>query len=62
MLDARLGYTTPDGRWSVAAFGKNLTNEAYFTNQILTGTVYGAEFVGPLGPPRTYGVEIGFNF
>lgn len=62
VLDARLGYTTPNGRWSVAAFGKNLTDETYFTNQILTGTVYGAEFVGPLGPPRTYGVEIGFNF
>lgn len=62
LLDARLAYTTPNGRWSVAAFGKNLTDETYFTNQILTGTVYGAEFVGPLGPPRTYGVEFGFRF
>lgn len=57
MLDARLAYTTPSGQWTLAAFGKNLTDEAYFTNQILTGTVYGAEFVGPLAPPRTYGIE-----
>lgn len=62
LLDARLAYTAADGRWSVAAFGKNLTNETYFTNQILTGTVYGAEFVGPLGPPRTYGVELAYRF
>lgn len=57
LLDARLAYTTPSGQWTLAAFGKNLTDEAYFTNQILTGTVYGAEFVGPLAPPRTYGLE-----
>ncbi|WFL76290.1 TonB-dependent receptor [Altererythrobacter arenosus] len=62
LLDARLAYTGASGWWSVTAFGKNLTNETYFTNQILTGTVYGAEFVGPLGPPRTYGIEVSVRF
>lgn len=62
LLDARLAYSGADRRWSIALFGKNLTNEAYFTNQILTGTVYGGEFVGSMGPPRTYGIELRANF
>jgi iron complex outermembrane receptor protein len=62
LLRASLGFTSADDRWSVRLFGDNLTGETYFTNQILTGTVYGAEFVGPLGAPRTYGVDLRFNF
>lgn len=48
--------------WRLALFGKNLTDEEYFTNQILTGSLYGAEFVGALGAPRTAGVELSFQF
>tara|TARA_R110002020_G_scaffold106578_1_gene248023 strand:+ start:1 stop:1530 length:1530 start_codon:yes stop_codon:yes gene_type:complete len=62
LLRASLGFTSADDRWSVRLFGDNLTGETYFTNQILTGTVYGAEFVGPLGAPRTYGVDLRFSF
>ena len=62
LLNARIAYRTPDRRYSVALFGNNLTDEVYFSNQILTGTVYGAEFVGPLGPPATYGIEFRANF
>ncbi|MEH6789147.1 TonB-dependent receptor [Parasphingorhabdus sp.] len=62
LLRASLSFTSADDRWSVRLFGDNLTGETYFTNQILTGTVYGAEFVGPLGAPRTYGVDLRFNF
>ena len=62
LLRASLGFTSADDRWSVRLFGDNLTGETYFTNQILTGTVYGAEFVGPLGSPSTYGVDLRFNF
>jgi iron complex outermembrane receptor protein len=62
LLRASLGFTSADEKWSVRLFGDNLTGETYFTNQILTGTVYGAEFVGPLGTPSTYGVDLRFNF
>ena len=62
LLRASLGFTSADDKWSVRLFGDNLTGETYFTNQILTGTVYGAEFVGPLGSPSTYGVDLRFNF
>ncbi len=62
VTNARLTLESEDMTWSVSAFGKNLSDETYFTNQILTGTVYGAEFVGSLAPPRTYGVEATYRF
>lgn len=62
ILNARAEFFSSEGGWSIAAFGKNLTDEVYFTNQILTGTVYGAEFVGTLGAPRTYGIEVNLKF
>jgi len=62
ILNARAELMSSEGKWSLAAYGKNLTDELYFANQILTGTFYGAEFVGSLGAPRTYGLELKVNF
>ncbi|ASK86973.1 TonB-dependent receptor [Sphingorhabdus sp. SMR4y] len=62
LLRASLGFTSADDKWGIRLFGDNLTGKTYFTNQILTGGFYGAEFVGPLGAPRTYGVDLRFNF
>ncbi|WP_081811399.1 TonB-dependent receptor [Hyphomonas beringensis] len=59
---ARAAYTPANGRYTVALFGENLFDETYFTNQILTGTTYGAEFVGTLGAPRTFGIELSTQF
>ncbi len=61
VLNVRAEYRIED-RWRVAVFGKNISDETYFNNQILTGTVYGAEFVGTLGDPKTYGVEVSLDF
>lgn len=62
ILNARAELMSENGKWSIAAFGKNLTDEVYFSNMILSGTVYGAEFIGSLGTPRTYGLELNLNF
>lgn len=62
LLGARARWASPDERWQVTAFAENLTDERYFTNLVLTGAFYGAEFIGPLGPPRTYGVEVSYRF
>lgn len=62
IVRARASYQPKDGRYQIAFFGENLTDETYFTNQILTGTTYGAEFVGSLGAPMTYGIEISTQF
>jgi iron complex outermembrane receptor protein len=61
LFNARAEYRYRDGKWSLALFGRNLGDEAYFSNQILTGTFYGAEFVGSLGAPRTYGLEFRYQ-
>lgn len=62
IFNARAEWYAGNGKWGVAAFGKNLNDEDYFSNMILDGTVYGAEFIGSLGAPRTYGVEFNYKF
>lgn len=62
VFNMRVALDSEDERWTVAAFAKNLTDEVYFSNQILTGTVYGSEMVGYLAPPRTYGVTAMYRF
>jgi iron complex outermembrane receptor protein len=54
--DGRIIYSEPQDRWSVALWGKNLSNEVTRTFQ---GTFLGANF-GAYAPPRTYGVT--FNW
>ena len=34
LVDARLSYYDPEGRWEVGAWGKNLTDEEYFQNTV----------------------------
>nr|WP_321359407.1 TonB-dependent receptor [uncultured Hyphomonas sp.] len=62
LLRARASYEPNNGRYKIALFGENLTDEKYFTNQILTGTTYGAEFVGSLGAPTIFGIELSTTF
>ncbi len=58
LWNAYLTYTSPDGRWTVAAWGKNLDNEVYVL-QIYPSALLGMR--GLLAPPRTYGVRVGFS-
>jgi len=53
LLDARIGWTSTDGQWEVALWGKNLTNEGYFAHTY----VIGPGVIGVWGPPKTYGVS-----
>ena len=55
-IDARVSATSPDGRWEVALWGKNLTDEtvATYANAFAP---YGLVVV-PYAPPRTYGVTL----
>jgi iron complex outermembrane receptor protein len=63
LLNARLEYDAPGGRWSAAAFGTNLTNEYYL--------IGGVDFAGgytvgtkelDVGRPREWGVELRARF
>lgn len=60
IVDANVQYTAPDGRLTVNAWGKNLTDEfvlsgafAVSTSRTITGTYL---------PPRQYGVSVGYTF
>ena len=61
VLNARLGYAAEDGRWSVAAFGDNLTNEKYrvyaFDSSLFAGVV-----AGVYAKPRTWGITGTWRF
>jgi iron complex outermembrane receptor protein len=60
-IDATVTYTDPSGRWSLAAYARNLGNEAYRTGAGVHA------FAPPLtyatiAPPRTMGVRLRLSF
>ena len=61
VANARIGYATENGRWEVAAFVNNLTEEEYrvyaFDSSLFSGVV-----AGVYGKPRTYGVTASWRF
>ena len=61
VANARIGYAAENGRWSVAGFVDNLTNEKYrvyaFDSSLFAGVV-----AGVYAKPRTYGVTASFRF
>lgn len=61
-LDLRLALTSPS-RWTFAAFGRNVTDEVYFTGVIpatAAGAVIGQQRI--VGRPATYGISLGYAF
>jgi outer membrane receptor protein involved in Fe transport len=63
LLNARLQYDSPNRDWSISAFGNNLTNVFYTLNETPfdTGFTVGMRLKDP-GRPRSYGIELSFNF
>jgi iron complex outermembrane receptor protein len=61
VANARIGYGAEDGRWNVAAFVDNLTNEKYrvyaFDSSLFAGVV-----AGVYAKPRTYGLTATWRF
>ncbi|MCI4644601.1 MAG: TonB-dependent receptor [Hyphomonadaceae bacterium] len=58
LLGGRLALSPKDERWEVAVFGRNLTDEYYWTN-VGTRTDTTIRWAGM---PRTYGLEVTFNY
>ncbi len=58
--NARISYTSPDGKWELAAWGQNLFDEEYFTHS-WPAQPFASGF-GAAAPPRTYGVTASVNF
>lgn len=59
LLNARLSYA--EGPWTVAIWGKNLTDKWYFPNAINVEGSYGSDY-RIRAAPRTFGVEVGMKF
>ena len=61
VANARIGYAAENGRWEVAAFVNNLTEEEYrvyaFDSSLFSGVV-----AGVYGKPRTYGLTASWRF
>ncbi|TAL28434.1 TonB-dependent receptor [Phenylobacterium sp.] len=55
-VDARLALTSPDKRWQVAVWGKNLTDELVAT--YVTAFAPYRQVLVPYAPPKTYGVTL----
>ena len=58
LLSARISYLPPSERWSISLWGNNLTDEEYFDDVVGNST----GLRGSYAAPRTYGVDITFNF
>ena len=61
VANARIAYGAEDGRWEVAIFGDNLTDEEYrvyaFDSSLFAGVV-----AGVYGKPLTYGLTVSWRF
>jgi len=58
ILNAKISYITPGESWKISVWGNNLTDEKYFDD--LVANVAGIR--GSWGAPRTYGIDVKFNF
>ena len=61
LLNGRLSFEQENGPWQAALWVKNLTDATYFSSgqDIIVALGFAHRVVGP---PRTYGVEIGYRF
>jgi iron complex outermembrane receptor protein len=56
--DAQVRYTSPDGKWYIKAFGKNLDYDKGYVARVPFAATWG---LGNPREPRTYGITIGFE-
>ncbi len=57
LLDARAAWTSANGNWTIALWGKNLTEDEYISHSY----VIGPGVIGVWGPPRTYGATVSWS-
>lgn len=60
LVNGRVTFRPAGGKWSLAAFGRNLTNATYKQSFVRVDQFFGT--VANYAAPRTYGVEVGVDF
>ncbi|MBW2368130.1 MAG: TonB-dependent receptor [Deltaproteobacteria bacterium] len=60
IINGFVRFETAEGHWSFEAYGKNLTEEEYYTgmSEIFAPT----DLIGQLGAPRMYGLQINYKY
>jgi iron complex outermembrane receptor protein len=61
-MKARAVYVEPQGRWEVAAFIDNITDEEVISNATYIADIVDSTITGNMAPPRTYGAEFKYQF
>jgi outer membrane receptor protein involved in Fe transport len=62
VLNGRIQWDAPNGKWSIAALGTNLTNKEYYLALFdLRAFGEGMESGTP-APPREYAINVKYNF
>ncbi|WP_158638046.1 TonB-dependent receptor [Sphingomonas ginsenosidivorax] len=59
LLDARVGIETPDDRWRLVAFVRNITDKYYWTNTFQSGPNVVIKYTGQ---PRTFGATLSYRY
>ena len=59
LLNARVAYDSPNDRWQLAVYGKNLTNNAVIVSPSSDGL---SGYARMYGEPRTFGIEGRYSF
>jgi iron complex outermembrane receptor protein len=62
LTDASLTWNSPENRWSVEAFIQNIEDEAPKQNILIGPRYFGSPPLAWYGPPRFYGVQVGFKY
>jgi iron complex outermembrane receptor protein len=63
LFNASAGISAADNSWNARIWVRNLGDEEYFSNLFESGVTNTLVIPqGFVGPPRTYGVTVGFNF
>ena len=60
-LNARIAWTSDDGTWNAALWGKNLLDQKLLGGISDISILFGTPFTS-VSAPMTYGLEFGFNF
>jgi outer membrane receptor protein involved in Fe transport len=62
LTNAKLVWTSPEQRWTVEAFVENIEDEAPKQNILVGPRQFGAAPLAWYGPPRFYGMQVGFKY
>jgi len=61
LFSGHIDWESENGQWNASVWGKNLTNEHYFTSRVDLLAGFGFDY-NHIGAPRTYGVSAGMKF